>query len=349
VPRSASAEREPRVPASTPPPGATRKPEVAERVNGDRDGLRVRSDLAPFELAVIDLLQEDGRRSYRQMARELSSTEKHVRSTVLRLERSAIMEITAVTFPPLLGYRGMASVGIRCSADRPIRDVAADLAHIDAVDYVALTGGGYDALVNVVCRDRLELLACLDDHIRPVPGVESVEVFVYLGFHYQAVRGARALVAPSGQIREAVSLSDTDRDIIARLSADGRTPYQTIADQLGISEGQVRQRTRRLLEVGALRIIAIVNPSTLGYGTMAWIGIQSGPAPVAEVTQFMADLVSSTYVTTTAGRFDFLVELVCISEEELSEELDRIRTSGLVTHVESFIYLDLHYKRLNLT
>ncbi|MEA2330594.1 MAG: hypothetical protein QOH58_732 [Thermoleophilaceae bacterium] len=321
------------------------------RVAGDAplsQALLADTNLSDFELAVIRALQEDGRRSYRQMALDLDATEKHVRSAVHRLLDSGVMEVTAVTFPPLLGYRGMANVAVRVQPDRSLREVAAALAEIKAVDYLAITTGSYDLFVDVVCRDRSELLQCLDEQIRPVSGVASAEAFPYLSFPYQGSRGVSPLVVPNHSPRRPISLTETDRQIVAELTNDGRTSYKAIAALLGISEGQVRQRMKRLTKEGAVRIAAIVNPSTLGFDTMAWVGIRTGSARLTDTTRMITELVSSTWVATVAGKYQLLAELLCVDEQELSEELDRMRTSKLVAGAEPFVYLDLHYKRLSL-
>jgi DNA-binding Lrp family transcriptional regulator len=312
--------------------------------------LKVRSDLDPLDIAVIEILQEDGRASYRQIARLLSTTEKSVRGAVLRLLETSVIEITAVTFPPLLGYRAMASVGIRCSPDRPLREIASALTRIEAVDYVALTSGGFDLFVWLTCMDRAALLEVLDSELRPTAGVASIEVFFHLGLHYRALRGSTGSV-PLGRIdgapdpTDTVDLGETDRQIVSRLGEDGRTPYQAIAADLGISEGQVRQRARRLLDAGALRIVAIVNPANLGYDTMAWVCIRTTGGETMKLVEQLAGKTATTYIATTAGTCDIGLELVCADEWELSNELDCIRSLEGVTDLRSFVYLDLHYMR----
>jgi Lrp/AsnC family transcriptional regulator for asnA, asnC and gidA len=47
------------------------------------------------------------------------------------------------------------------------------------------------------------------------------------------------------------------------------------------------------------------------------------------------------YVVITAGSFDILVELVCESDDQMLEMLNRIRSVPTVTSTESFVYLKL--------
>jgi Lrp/AsnC family transcriptional regulator, regulator for asnA, asnC and gidA len=58
--------------------------------------------------------------------------------------------------------------------------VADKLAAIDAVEYVVLTAGSFDAIIEVVCEDDDDLLDLLNTQIRALPGVISTETLVYL-------------------------------------------------------------------------------------------------------------------------------------------------------------------------
>ena len=72
-----------------------------------------------------------------------------------------------------LGFARQAMIGIRCTGDT--LKVAEKLAAIDAVDYVVLTAGSFDVIVEVVCEDDDDLLDLLNTKIRAVPGVISTE------------------------------------------------------------------------------------------------------------------------------------------------------------------------------
>jgi len=63
--------------------------------------------------------------------------------------------------------------------------VAEALSQLAAVDYVVLTAGSFDLLVEVVCENDDQLIALLNQRIRTLPGVVSAETFVYLKLHKQ--------------------------------------------------------------------------------------------------------------------------------------------------------------------
>ncbi|MDJ0322477.1 Lrp/AsnC family transcriptional regulator [Cryobacterium sp. PH31-AA6] len=132
---------------------------------------------------IIEQLQVDGRRSYAEIGKAVGLSEAAVRQRVQKLTEAGVMQVVAVTDPMQLGFYRQAMIGIRASGDARI--LADQLAAIPAVDYVVLTAGSFDVLVEVVCEDDDELIALLNSQIRSLAGVNSTETFVYLKLHKQ--------------------------------------------------------------------------------------------------------------------------------------------------------------------
>jgi Lrp/AsnC family transcriptional regulator, regulator for asnA, asnC and gidA len=128
--------------------------------------------------AIIEKLQQDGRRSYAGIGKAIGLSEAAVRQRVQRLVDSGVMQIVAVTDPMQLGFARQAMIGIRCTGDTT--QIADKLSEIPSVDYVVLTAGSFDAIVEVVCEDDDDLLKLLNTKIRALPGVTSTETLVYL-------------------------------------------------------------------------------------------------------------------------------------------------------------------------
>jgi Lrp/AsnC family transcriptional regulator for asnA, asnC and gidA len=128
--------------------------------------------------AIIEQLQQDGRRGYATIGRAVGLSEAAVRQRVQRLVESGVVQIVAVTDPVQVGFTRQAIIGIRVEGD--MRSVADALADVPEVDYVVVTAGGFDILVEVVCEDDEHLLTLLNDQIRALPGVRATETFVYL-------------------------------------------------------------------------------------------------------------------------------------------------------------------------
>jgi Lrp/AsnC family transcriptional regulator, regulator for asnA, asnC and gidA len=128
--------------------------------------------------AIINQLQQDGRRSYAGIAKVVGLSEAAVRQRVQRMVEAGVMQIVAVTDPIQLGFGREAMIGIRCVGDSSA--VAVRLAEVPAIDYVVLTAGRFDIIIEVVCENDDELLELLNTKIRALPGVLSAETLVYL-------------------------------------------------------------------------------------------------------------------------------------------------------------------------
>ena len=127
---------------------------------------------------IIEQLQEDGRRPYASIGKAVGLSEAAVRQRVQRLIDSGVMQIVAVTDPLQVGFNRQAMIGVRAEGD--LQDVADRLAEITDIDYVVITAGSFDLLVEAVCEDDDALLDLVSSRIRKISGVRSTETFVYL-------------------------------------------------------------------------------------------------------------------------------------------------------------------------
>jgi len=139
-------------------------------------------ELDDVSKAIIEQLQEDGRRPYATIGRAVGLSEAAVRQRVQRLLDAGVMQIVAVTDPMQLGFPRQAMVGIRTSGD--LETTSDQLAEIAEVDYVVITAGSFDLLTEVVARGDDHLMEILKK-IRAVDGVTSTETFVYLRLRKQ--------------------------------------------------------------------------------------------------------------------------------------------------------------------
>ena len=97
---------------------------------------------------------------------------------VQKLSESGLLQIVAVTDPLKLGFSRQAMIGIRCTGDT--ERLARQLAEHPEIDYVVLTAGTYDIMIEVVCEDDDHLLDIINRRVRTHPEVNSTETLVYL-------------------------------------------------------------------------------------------------------------------------------------------------------------------------
>ena len=128
--------------------------------------------------AIIEQLQHDGRRSYAAIGQAVGLSEAAVRQRIQKLLDNEVMQIVAVTDPMQLGFARQAMIAISASGD--IEAIAEQLYKIDEVDYIVVTAGSVDLLVEVVVADDDHLLRLVNNQIRTIPGVIRTETHLYL-------------------------------------------------------------------------------------------------------------------------------------------------------------------------
>ncbi|KQR97617.1 AsnC family transcriptional regulator [Williamsia sp. Leaf354] len=138
----------------------------------------VAKDLDHVSKQIIEALQTDGRRSYASVGKSIGLSEAAVRNRVQKLSDSGVLQIVAVTDPLQVGFARQAMIGIRCTGDSVA--LAKNLAEIPEIDYVVLTAGSFDIMIEVVCEDDDGLLDLLNRTVRTQPGVTATETLVYL-------------------------------------------------------------------------------------------------------------------------------------------------------------------------
>ncbi len=137
-------------------------------------------------------------------------------------------------------------------------------------------------------------------------------------------------------------IDEIGKRIIELLQQDGRKPFVSIAAEVGLSEGAVRQRVQRLTESGVMQIVAVTDPLVVGFTRQAMIGVKTS-GDVSPIADALCEMSEVDYVVTTAGSFDLLVEVVCEGDAELLDLLmTRVRTIPGVVATETFVYLKLN-------
>ena len=139
-----------------------------------------------------------------------------------------------------------------------------------------------------------------------------------------------------------IPLDATDEAILRALQDDGRRSFRSIAREVGVSEGTVRARVRKLEDVGALRVLAFVDPSRLGNSVLALLALRvEGPRRGALIEELSA-WSEVTYLSSLIGRHDILLQVMCGDNDELGRIIARTRDLEGVTEVEPMLELEVH-------
>jgi len=138
---------------------------------------------------------------------------------------------------------------------------------------------------------------------------------------------------------------DTDWKIIGILQ-EGWVPNNTIARRLGVSEGTVRSRLKRLKDAGILTIRALINPDVLANKQLVLVAMNVAESRLLECkAQEISGLPNVISVSIASGRYDLVAEVLVDSNKGLvrflTEELSKVE--GIASS-ESFIMLKSYCK-----
>jgi Lrp/AsnC family transcriptional regulator, regulator for asnA, asnC and gidA len=139
------------------------------------------STMDALDFGIVRELQDDGRRAFREIARNLSVPEATVRTRVKRLQDQGVLQILAFTDPSKWGQSKLALFFVDIAPDDHAQ-VVETLEKWSEVSYLSTTTGSADLCVQVLCRDDQGLWA-VQQRVRSLPGVRAVRVLQEIKVH----------------------------------------------------------------------------------------------------------------------------------------------------------------------
>jgi len=132
-------------------------------------------------------------------------------------------------------------------------------------------------------------------------------------------------------------LDHLDARILEHLRENARTPYVHIAKELGVSEGMVRQRVKRMLEEGIIRRFTTVVQS---HGIKAVIEVGVGlNVHTTKVAMSIRDLRGVECVYEVSGDMDIVAVVNVENTAELNDIIESIRSMKNVTSTKTRLVL----------
>lgn len=141
-------------------------------------------------------------------------------------------------------------------------------------------------------------------------------------------------------------LDELDHRIMKALRADGRATNSAIAEALGVVEGTVRQRLKKLFDSGMFKVAGMVNPEVMPEQQVCVVGLSVDESRQLEArAREVAKLPEVQSVAIVTGRYDLLVEVVVTSNHGLIDFLSGSlsKVEG-ITSSETFLMLKTYDK-----
>ncbi|MDM8529934.1 Lrp/AsnC family transcriptional regulator [Anaerolineales bacterium HSG25] len=135
--------------------------------------------LTEADLAIIRILQQDGRRAYADIAAEIGLAPSTVQQRANRLINAGVIKITALVDPMVVGISVMGLLSVKVDS-KYLLDAAKAIGEFNEVDYVVICTGSYNLLVEIACQDNDAVLRFISNELAQVEGVRDVETSLYL-------------------------------------------------------------------------------------------------------------------------------------------------------------------------
>ena len=128
-------------------------------------------------------------------------------------------------------------------------------------------------------------------------------------------------------------MDDADRKILRILKKDARTKYVKIAELIGLTEGAVRRRIRKLVEEGAIKRFTVETTEEFEGIVL----VETEPTRTGDVTGKIKKI--ATRVFEVSGSYDIAALIQAYTMEELNRKIDEIRNLPQVLNTNTLIKL----------
>jgi len=132
------------------------------------------SQLDEKDTRIIEMLEEDGRQSFKDIAKRLKVSEATVRKRVIALQHNGVIKRFTIKVDNVkLGLNTVAIVGVDVDPTRML-DVVQRLCDLKEVKCVAISSGDHMIMLEIWARDGRELTKLISGKIETVEGVKRI-------------------------------------------------------------------------------------------------------------------------------------------------------------------------------
>ncbi|MDR3499061.1 MAG: Lrp/AsnC family transcriptional regulator [Parvibaculum sp.] len=278
-----------------------------------------------LDYRLIAELRLDPQSSNRQIARSLDVSEVTVAARLSRMREARAMRLLLQKDVRRMSLDYFAFIEIQTSNRSP-EAIAEEMSHIAELSTVAVIAGNPSIFLQANVRDKESLLHVVDDRLARIKGVGIMEVSLVLDvYKWTPDLGTLALpIEESLPVAEIWDGADElDRAIVSLLTLDGHLSNREIARRLDVSEGAVRQRLKKMIDGGYVRLGVVVDPVVFDRSEMALLKV-SAPGPLmAALRKRMMTTEACVFVGRTTGKWGLTAAIICKSRDELQEVIRR--------------------------
>jgi Lrp/AsnC family transcriptional regulator, regulator for asnA, asnC and gidA len=304
--------------------------------------------ISELDQKIIQIIGHDATVGNTELAERLNVSSNTIRSRLKRLQEGGSMRIVAALNPYDFGITMAAMLAFKVAPNK-IKTAVEELKKYPQIRWSSTTSGRYDIIAVSRFRSAEGLSKFLTDVVANIEGVNNIETFTFLNMQ----KGIYVtLIGPKDEefLRAEMNITKGnnrkidlfDKKLVLLLAHNATLSNEQLANHLNVSSNTIRRRLKVLMDDGALRIIAALNPADFGITMGMVIALKVVPEMINSTVNTLAKHQEIRWVSTTTGQFNVLAMARFHSADHASDYLSGIsaKANGLIS-IETFISLDV--------
>lgn len=308
---------------------------------------------ADLDAQILLAVHVNPRATWREIADALGQNESTVARRARRLFAEGAIRVIGVLDHLRVGSGVSAFIRFRAQPNG-VLDLARAVADHPAIRYVAITTGAFDVIVEAVVRSPGEAFEIRDAVFEAHPFEQAQTIPVVRKFAayedwvpdalpssaIEALQASRQWDAYSHSTwRDHESLTPTELHLAEMLRVDGRTTYQELAQQIGLSPAAAKKLTLSLVQRGCLRFRTLFEGVRVGYTSEfhGWLTVK--PDCIERAGEYLRSNRASRFVALTIDQSNILLHGLLPRYSDTYEYMTQVmaQVPGLVTYELSLV------------
>jgi len=275
-----------------------------------------------IDTIILKNLLKDGRKSFTTIAKECGTTKDVIWKHYRKMEKTGIIVGATIQFNyASFGYGAIVNLLLNV-ASQNVKAVLENLNKIPGIlverQYLSPYNIGVITLVQTFrdfdqIKERIRKenpIIDLKTHIW-IDVKNTPENIISATSENKTDKNDETAQTDNSSPNSSVKLDEIDMQIVEKLTKNGRASFRKIAQEIGISPGNVSRRYEELRKNNYLKVSIQVNPAKLGYNTVLHFAIRfTEQTRMEPIVKKLTKTLGVTYMVKMSGDCDLLVAVL---------------------------------------
>lgn len=302
--------------------------------------------MSELDAKILKNLLKNGRISYEELSKVCAVSKNKVWKRCRAMEKKGIIRgaTTQINFQDF-GFAALASLLIRVEAQQ-IEEIMEFIEKITEIHAYRQYNSVYNIRAFATLRDLNELDYVKQVIRRKLPTI-GLKTYIWTGVR-NIPENLSLWVAPS-DVNESgksnsnvcksgnkIKIDDLDKQILQKLTLDGRMSFTEIGKEIGLSTNTILKRYHKLVENGSIKVSIQIDPKKIGYTSIMDFNIAfTTHGELSDDTvESLAKIPDIIIITKTSGDYDLQLTAMVRDIEQSFEIQDQIARVHGVTQIE---------------